>query len=43
MLGLIKIVFSFKFLLGAIVIALAETGWLLYCGSDLIWKPKKKK
>lgn len=43
MLGLLKLVLSWQFLAGVIFMALAETAWLLFCGSTLIWKPKKKK
>jgi len=42
MFGLLKIVLSANFWIGAVVSALALGGYLYYTGSTLNWKPKKK-
>jgi hypothetical protein len=42
MFGLLKIVLSANFWIGAIVIALALVGYLYSTGSTINWKPKKK-
>jgi len=43
MLGLVKLVLSANFWIGAVISALAVVGYLYYTGSTLNWKPAKKK